>query len=193
MTKPKSLAVIASEGELLELLVSKDNFKVVLNSPPPKEYVKQHPTASGVRYIPIDKIELMMDKVYQEWHVEIVDTKIMANAVAVTVRVHQRNPITQEWEFQDGVGATALQIDKGHKASDLQAIKSNAVMLGLPSAKSYAIKDAVEHNGKLFGRDLNRKDTVAFEASYATDENISLVEQKKEELRKKLEDENNPS
>jgi hypothetical protein len=34
--------------------------------------------------------------------------------------------------------------------------------MALPMAKSYAIKDACDHFGKLFGRDLNRK-TMGFE------------------------------
>jgi hypothetical protein len=35
-------------------------------------------------------------------------------------------------------------------------------MMALPIAESYAIKDASEKIGKLFGRDLNRKDTMGF-------------------------------
>ncbi len=34
--------------------------------------------------------------------------------------------------------------------------------MALPMAKSYAIKDACDHFGKLFGRDLNRKETMGF-------------------------------
>lgn len=41
-------------------------------------------------------------------------------------------------------------------------------MKALPTAESYAIKDAAEKLGKLFGKDLNRKDELAFEAKYAT-------------------------
>jgi hypothetical protein len=36
-------------------------------------------------------------------------------------------------------------------------------MMVLPMAKSYAIKDACDQFGKLFGRDLNRKETMGFE------------------------------
>ena len=32
--------------------------------------------------------------------------------------------------------------------------------MAFPMAKSYALKDAAEHIGVLFGRDLNRKDTM---------------------------------
>ncbi len=40
-------------------------------------------------------------------------------------------------------------------------------MMALPSAKSYAIKDAADHLGSLFGRDLNRKDAPAFSPTYS--------------------------
>jgi hypothetical protein len=35
-------------------------------------------------------------------------------------------------------------------------------MMAFTMAKSYAIKDACDHFGKLFGRDLNRKETMGF-------------------------------
>jgi hypothetical protein len=39
-------------------------------------------------------------------------------------------------------------------------------MKALPSAESYALKDAAEKIGDLFGRNLNRKDTIAFSGRY---------------------------
>jgi hypothetical protein len=71
--------------------------------------------------------------------------------------------------FMDGVGAAELQTKTGASASDLAAINTGAVMMALPMAKSYAIKDAAENLGKLFGRDLNRKDVLA----YTTDTNLT--------------------
>jgi hypothetical protein len=35
-------------------------------------------------------------------------------------------------------------------------------MKGLPSAKSFAVKDACEHLGRLFGKDLNRESSLEF-------------------------------
>jgi hypothetical protein len=59
-------------------------------------------------------------------------------------------------------------------------------MMALPMAKSYAIKDACDHFGKLFGRDLNRKETMGFEVDKNLDkefeynELVSLFELKQE-------------
>lgn len=49
-------------------------------------------------------------------------------------------------------------------------------MKALPAAKSYAIKDACEHIGKLFGRDLNRTDTLVHSMTYENPDNADLVE-----------------
>jgi hypothetical protein len=38
-------------------------------------------------------------------------------------------------------------------------VKDDAIQGAFQIAKSFAIRDAADHLGKLFGRDLNRKDT----------------------------------
>lgn len=152
-----------------------DKLNLLLNQPPHVDWQKKHPTAKvkndkgeevASRYIPIDKIEFLLTYIFQEWRVEVLREGVMFNSVYVTIRLHYKNPVTGEWQYHDGVGAKDLQLDKGAKASDLTQIKPAAVMMALPSAKSYAIKDAAEHLGSLFGRDLNRRDTIQFAGTY---------------------------
>lgn len=139
-----------------------DQFNLLLNQPPVKAWVKDHPFAKNVRYIPIDKIEHLLTRIFQQWKVEVISFQALFNSVTCHVRLHYLNPVNGSWSFSDGLGAVGVQTDKGANASDLNAIKQDAVMKALPAAKSYAIKDAAEHLGVLFGRDLNRKDTIAF-------------------------------
>ena len=146
------LTQATKEHELLKLC----------NCQPPGNWVKEHP-CSETPYLPIDKIEFLLTNIFTKWWVEIRDTKLIANSVAVTVRLFYKNPITEETEFQDGVGAQPLQTKSGAGATDFNALLSNAVSLALPAAESYAIKDAAEKLGKLFGKDLNRKDTMAYD------------------------------
>ena len=145
-------------------------LKSVLNQTPNKAWVKNHPFASGVVYLPIDKVETMLDMIFQQWRVEILSISQLAQSICCTIRLHYLNPITKEWSYHDGVGAVPLKTDKGFSAADLSHIKSDAVATGAPAAKSFAIKDAAEHLGKLFGRDLNRKDAVAYTNLYAHEE-----------------------
>lgn len=155
-----------------------DKLNELLNQPPHIDWIKPHPTATvkndngenvKARYIPIDKIEFLLTRIFQQWRVEVLSTSMMANSICVTIRLHFRNPVTGEWSFHDGVGAKDLQLDAQSRPSDLSAIKSAAVMMALPSAKSYAIKDAAEHLGTLFGRDLNRRNKIQFAGAYDID------------------------
>lgn len=148
-------------------LVAQGKFQEVLNQNPNKMWLKNHPFASGVQYLPIDKVELMLDMLFpNSWYVEITNISQLAQSICCTVRLHYKNPITKEWMFQDGVGAQPLKTDKGASAADLSKIKNDAVMTGAPAAKSFAIKDAAEELGKLFGRDINRKDVIAYSNIY---------------------------
>jgi hypothetical protein len=149
-----------------DLAFKNDQLNLLLNQSVPASWVKKHPFAANVKYLPIDKVETLLTRIFQEWKAEVISYSQLFQSVSVHVRVHYKNPISGEWSFHDGLGAVGVQTDKGSSAADLSAIKSDAVMKALPAAKSYAIKDAAEHLGKLFGRDLNRKDEVAFTPSY---------------------------
>lgn len=176
MAKDSMLAKLVDENELVEL-VKQDEFLTLVNMPTPAVFVKDHPLAQGVKYVPIDKVELLLTKLFQQWYVEVLNEGQMLNAIYVKVRLHYRNSVSKEWQQQDGVGATAIQVDKGKNASDLGAIKSDAIQKALPAAESYAVKDAAEKIGRIFGKDLNRRDVIAFDPTYATEETKKRVEE----------------
>lgn len=173
--KMNSLVKYIGDEVQIEKIKDSAKLKSILNSGVNQKWLKNHPTAKNVKYLPIDKIEILLDMIFQEWRIEILNISQLAQSVCATVRVHYKNPITGEWSFHDGVGASPLQTNAGKSAADLANIKNNAVQLAAPAAKSYAIKDAVEHLGKMFGRDINRSDTVGYKFLYETEE-----EQKKE-------------
>ena len=152
-----------------------DELNLLLNQPPHDKWIKQHPLAKvkndkgqevPSRYISIDKIEFLLTRIFQHWQVEVKEVGVMFNSVYCVVRLWIKDPTNGEWRYHDGVGAKSVQVDKGQSAANLAAIKDAAVMMALPSAKSFAIKDAAEHLGALFGRDLNRREIVMFSGSY---------------------------
>jgi hypothetical protein len=105
--------------------------------------------------------------------------------ISCHIRLHYLNPITGEWSFHDGVGAADIQVKAGSSASELQNINRNATGMALPIAKSYALKDAAHHLGKLFGKDLNRADAVEFSGAYdmpTIDNIVEVFEQVKDKL-----------
>jgi hypothetical protein len=141
-----------------------NDINVLLNQSPPATWVKKHPFAANVNYIPIDKIEYLLTSIFINWSVEIRQVQVIANSAVVTIRLHYQDAVTTEVRWQDGVGACAIQTDKGSGAMDWNATKSDAVMKAVPAAESYAVKDAAEKIGRIFGKDLNRKDVIGYES-----------------------------
>lgn len=156
-----SLDELRDPNSLHDLSRSND-LNVLLNEPPPESWIKEHPYIKGHKYIPAPTLEWLMTRIFVEWRTEVISVQSLANAVAVTVRVHFRNPTTGDMDWRDGVGASGLQTDKGAKAADLMSIKTGAVEMGLPKAKTEAFKDAVGDLGRLFGRDINRKVSMEY-------------------------------
>ena len=148
--------------DLVEILDKQNSVNILLNQEPKKEWVKDHPIAKNVKYLPIGMVEWLLTNIFIKWKPEVLREGILANSAYCTVRLHYKDPITGEWDWVDGVGAAPLQTDKGAGATDWTQIKSDAVMKGLPAAKSFAIKDAAETLGRLFGKDLNRKDDIGY-------------------------------
>lgn len=146
-----------------KLSVQKDDlFVTLMNQPPSQSWVKEHPFIRGYKYLPIERVEYLLKTIFKRYRIEITGQGQSFNGVWVTVRVHYLNPITNEWDFHDGIGASQLQTAKGTSATDLANINNGALQMAFPMAKTVAIKDACDHFGKLFGADLNRKDVINY-------------------------------
>lgn len=187
MKTAKDLPAII-EGGTIEFKKQGD-LKDILNQDPPEVYTEDHPFIKGAKYLPVGRVEVMLDILFQQWRVEVKSVTQLAQSICCTVRLHYLNPITNEWSFHDGVGAVPLQTDKGFSAADLAHIKSDAVAAGAPAAESFAVKNAAEKLGKLFGRDLNRKHTMGyfnlFENQEQQDEGIQVkIDETLAEMRK---------
>jgi hypothetical protein len=158
-------ATITSLFKQLDLdVVPLEQLNVILSTPPPATWVKQHPFIKGYNYLPIDKVEYLLRRCFKKYQIEVIKTAQLFNSIEVTVRVHYLNPATNEMMYHDGVGAQELQTTKGsgNLNMDMSNVNKGAVMMALPIAKSIAIKDACDHFGDLFGANLNRKDIVQF-------------------------------
>jgi hypothetical protein len=158
-------------------------LNVLLNQPPKAEWIKDHPFIKKVKYLPVERVEWLLTRIFIDWRLEIKDVKLIGNSVVVTVRLHYLSVTSGEWKYQDGVGASPLQTDEGAGAIDFNHIKSAAVMMAAPAAESYAFKDAAEKIGKLFGKDLNRKDIIIYDTLLA---NLPVGGKKIEEMQKKI-------
>lgn len=140
-----------------------DVYVTLMNQPPKPQWVKTHPFIKGYNYLPIERIEYLLKTIFKRYRIEITGQGQSFNGVWVTVRVHYLHPITGEWDFHDGIGASQLQTKSGTSPADLQNINNGALSMAFPMAKTIAIKDACDHFGKLFGADLNRKDVINYD------------------------------
>lgn len=140
-----------------------DVFVTLMNQQPKQEWVKDHPFIRGYKYLPIERIEYLLKTIFKSYKIEITGQGTSFNGVWVTVRIHYLHPVSGEWLFHDGIGASQLQTAKGTSPADLNNINNGALSMAYPVAKTIAIKDAADHFGKLFGSDLNRKDLINYE------------------------------
>lgn len=179
-TENQNLPTIAELTGDVELAFKNDQFNLLLNQEPPAKWIKKHPYIKDYNYVPIDKVEFLLKKLFKLYKIEVLKTGMLLNAVEVTVRIHYLHPVTSEWMFHDGVGAEELQTqkDSGNLKLDMSNINRGAIKMALPIAKTSAVKDAADHLGKLFGSDLNRKDTVAFTADKSLNKDEMLTELK---------------
>ena len=166
----------------IELAAKKNDLNILLNQPPQEKWIKENKFANNTKYIPIEKVEYLLTAIYQSWKVEIKETIVIANSIVVTVRLYTQNPITGEWDWHDGIGAAPIQTEKGAAATDFTKVNTSAVQMAAPAAESYAIKDAAEKLGKIFGKDINRKDVIDV---------IPSMLNKKELMQQKINDLNN--
>lgn len=145
-----------------ELAVKTNDLNILLSHQPADAWVKVHPVYKN-KYLSIERLEWLLTTIFLKWWVEILDSKLLGNSIAVTVRLNVIDPVTGEKMFQEGIGAAPLQTDSGAGAIEFNKLKTNAVMIAAPAAETEAIKDAAHKFGRLFGKDLNRKEVVSFD------------------------------
>jgi len=180
-----------------DLAVKTNQLMILLNQPVPDKWLKDHQTAKvkidGVnkpaRYMPIERVEWLLSRIFGKWWVEIKDVKLIANSVTVTIRLYVINPITGETEWQEGIGANPIQTDAGAGAADWNKIKFSGVQMAAPAAETYAVKDAAEKFGKFFGKDANRQVNIDYNNMLKTKVTLEDIKELLEEKMLKLTDE----
>jgi hypothetical protein len=112
---------------------SNTNLVVLLNQNPPNNWIAKHPfikkeitNEQGQKikvpyeYLPINKVEFLLKKIFIDYKIEVLKTGMLLNSVEVSVRVHYKHPITNEWLFHDGVGCQEIQTAQGSGSLKLE-------------------------------------------------------------------------
>jgi hypothetical protein len=177
---PPTVAELFEQSDSLTTAYANDQLNALLSAQPPTSWVKEHPYIKNHKYLPIDKVEYLLRKIFKEFRIEVLSSGTAFNGVVVTVRVHYINPATGEWSYHDGIGAIQLQTAKGTSPADLANINNGALSMAYPLAKTLAIKDACDMFGNLFGANLNRRDVL----QNAPDTNLATAYNSAEQKRR---------
>ena len=146
-----------------EMAIKTNQLQILLNQNPSQNWVKEHPIYKN-KYIPIEIQEWLLTMIFTKWWVEILEVKQILNSAVVSLRLFVIDPVSGETLYQDGLGAKDFQLNKDAKTDDFSQLKQNAVMLAVPIAESLAFSDAADKFGRLFGKDLNRKNSMSYDA-----------------------------
>lgn len=170
LTKVPEKRILPKLEELyqdVELASKFNDLNKLLNCQPKQEWVKINKFANNSAYLPIGIVEYLLTSIFIKWRVEVKEISVIANSVVIAVRLHVLDPVTGEWDWQDGVGASPIQTKAGASATDFGQVNTAAVQMAAPAAESYAFKDAAEKFGRLFGKDLNRGDMMNYDGMLA--------------------------
>lgn len=124
----------------LELKSDQNKLNILLNQPPNPKWIKEHPFAKGVKYIPIEKIEYLLTRLFLKWRIEVKQIQTIANSCVVTVRLHYQNIENNDWSWQDGIGAAPIQTEKNAGAMDWDKVRTDSVMKAAPAAETTPLK-----------------------------------------------------
>jgi len=133
-----------------------NNYASLLNEEPPEDKIK---AKNGVRYLPISFIENKLDEIFGAacWSYEMTGVQMIVNEVTCVVNLKVWHPLLKDWVIRSGTAAVPIQQDAGALITDIGAKKKNALEKNIPTVKSIALKNAAQSLGKIFGRDLARK------------------------------------
>jgi len=165
--KAPTLAELISDKDMA---FAQDDLNIILNTPVPEKWLKKHPyvnikingQSTALPYLPVKRVKYLLKRIYGKYEWEVKECKQVLNAMVVIGKLTVTNPVTGEKESQDGIGAAAIQMDAGATQGDLSAIKTNAIQIGAPAAESYALKNAAEKFGDIFGGNIYDIDSTSY-------------------------------
>jgi hypothetical protein len=149
-----------------------DQLKTLLNMPVNQAWLKKHPLTNQP-YLPIDKVDYLLDRIFGRWEVDIKSISKIENSVVAVITLKVWNPTRNDWDRHDGAGAMPIQVESQCPPYDMTKLKSNGVQLAVPAAVSYAKKDAADNLGTIFGRNVTRKDSLVFDPTFKEDPHIA--------------------
>ncbi len=151
-----------SKKEIAALKSNVKNFIEELNQLPTQEMGN---VRDNNPYIVISHIEMCLDELFLgHWNTINFEYQQVANEIIGSIQLEILHPVTGVWLKRVGAGAVQIQQDKRASISSiLDTKKKNALEKGFPKLKAMCLKNAANSIGKIFGRDLGRKQVSEYD------------------------------
>jgi len=156
-----------------ETLDSLQKFQTRLNSQPSELAVESTPDRKAQTVV-ISHIEMTLDELFfGQWRTENFKWNAIANEVQGSIELVAVHPVTGFEIRRTGAASIIIMVDKvpdgvtgterNQWALNPSNKKANALDLAFPKLKSECVKNAAQSLGKIFGRDLNRKNADQYQ------------------------------
>ena len=152
------------------------DFARRLNAEPnPAEFEKTPDNRAS--YLPISFVEMTLDEIFLgQWGTRNFHWSAITNEVQASLELWVIHPISQKEIIRVGAASIVITVDSlddearsrmTKQDRNLYALnpenkKPNALDLGFPKLKQECVKNAAQSLGKVFGRDINRKQRDVF-------------------------------
>lgn len=156
-----------------ETLDSLQKFQTRLNSLPSELAVESTPDRKAQTVV-ISHIEMTLDELFfGQWRTENFKWNAIGNEVQGSIELVAVHPVTGFEIRRTGAASIIIMVDKvpdgvtgterNQWALNPSNKKANALDLAFPKLKSECVKNAAQSLGKIFGRDLNRKNADQYQ------------------------------
>ena len=156
-----------------ETLESLQKFQTRLNSLPSELAVESTPDKKAQTVV-ISHIEMTLDELFfGQWKTENFKWNAIANEVQGSIELVAIHPVTGFEIRRTGAASIVIMVDRvpdGITGTDRNQWalnpsnkKANALDMAFPKLKSECLKNAAQSLGKIFGRDLNRKNVDQYQ------------------------------
>lgn len=143
------------------------DFQKKLNKEPDPKELGATPDGKA-KTLPISFVEMTLDELFLgQWETSDPTYQQIFNEVVGSIVLTVWHPITNRPIRRVGFASVVITQDKDAAIHEFNATKKkNALDLTFPKLKSELIKNAAQTLGKIFGRDLNRKQSDTYNPAF---------------------------
>jgi hypothetical protein len=144
-----------------------EQFNALMNEDPDPRNVKINKFAGNSKYVPISYVQMMLDQFFLGlWKTSEFTYQVIANEEVGKVKLEYYHPFAKTWIEREGAAAVMIQQNSGAPITDIGAKIKNTLGKDHPHLLASCVVSAARSIGKVFGRDLNRKEEDSYQTFY---------------------------